>query len=318
MCVMVSLLTRKKTPQVTLALITKSRTFLEQPAWLSEPWATCGPNNKSPQNQLVDILVHIPGFLQDQEQLEQCPSEHFRLDLIQRVEYQLAKAHNWRWHWEERNPDVAWEVEPEMLPAEYKLARAPRPVRKVLCFSSFVKATELALYNAVVLCLLGLLWTFKPPDYEHEPEHQHQPLPTSPIPQVPQQHHAPLIPPGEANSLLDPAIEICRAFEFQLLNATRQSNESALFWLFPLGLASKVLEDHVDYMAWIKGMLDVSQVTRGYGTGSNTFGFGFYKLPRIMKRRFSPKPMIQPLYDSRMLAQMADGYAPNHIEAQGY
>ena len=272
-------------------MITKTRTFLEQAEWLSEPWATCGETNKTAQNRLVDILVHIPGFLQDQAQLEQVPSEHFRLDLIQRIEYQIAKAHNWRWQWEEMNPDVAWEVEPETLSTEQILTQR-RPIRKVLLFSSFSKATELCLYNAVLLFLLGLLWTLKPPAMDS--------------PEAIRLSQSSLYMPGDVDSLVEPAVEICRAFEYQLLQV-KHSHDSALFWLFPLGMASRALEDNFEYIAWIKDMLDASQVTRGYGTSGNTYGFGLYKLPTIRRRRSPERPMIQPHYDSDFLRQLSEG-----------
>ncbi|OAP61338.1 hypothetical protein AYL99_03541 [Fonsecaea erecta] len=286
---------------VTVSLITKTRTFLEQPEWLSEPWATCGEYNKNPQNRLVDILVHIPGFLQDQAQLEQAPSEQFRLELVQRIEYQIAKAHNWRWQWEEMNPTVAWEVDPEtLLPADNGLlALEPRPVRKVLVFSSFAKAAELSLYNAVLLFLLGLLWTLKPTAAQ----------PSPPSVRVAPAPSALFLPGDSIDSLVEPAVEICRAFEFQLL-AAKTSRDSALFWLFPLGLASMALEDHADYLAWIRNMLDASQVTRGYGTGGNTFGFGFYRLPKIRRKRSAAndhRPLIQPQYDSDAIRQLSEG-----------
>ena len=277
------------TAQVTVSLITRTRTFLEQAEWLSEPWAACGELNKNAQNRLVDILVHIPGFLQDQTQLEQVPSEHFRHDLIQRIEYQIAKAHNWRWQWEEMNPEVAWEVDPDMLPTDQVLTQS-RPIRKVLLFSSFSKATELCLYNAILLFLLGVLWTLRPP--------------ASDSPEPIRLSQSSLYMPGDADSLVEPAVEICRAFEFQLLSV-KQSQDSALFWLFPLGMASKALEDSSEYLAWIKGMLDMSQVTRGYGTSGNTHGFGFYKFPKVRRRRSPERPMIQPQYDSDSVRQIS-------------
>lgn len=274
-----------------MSLITKTRTFLEQEEWLTEPWAICGEENKNPQNRLVDILVHIPGFLQDQAQLEQVPSEHFRLDLVQRIEYQIAKANNWRWQWEEMNPDVAREVEPETLPPDQVLPEC-RPIRKVLVFSSFSKATELCLYNAILLFLLGVLWTLKPPAVES--------------PEELRLSQSSLYMPGDVDSLAEPAIEICRAFEYQLLNS-KHSRESALFWLFPLGMASRALEDDLEYLAWIKSMLDASQITRGYGTGGNTYGFGFYRLPRVRRRRSPERPLIQPQYDAESVRHISDG-----------
>ena len=79
--------------------------------------------------------------------------------------------------------------------------------------------------------------------------------------------------PGDFSSLYEPAQEICRVFEFQLLNVSH-CRESALFWLFPLGLASKVLEeDDQDWTRWIKEMLDTSKITKGYGTGNNQYAY---------------------------------------------
>ncbi|KIX09868.1 uncharacterized protein Z518_00949 [Rhinocladiella mackenziei CBS 650.93] len=277
---------------ITVSLITKTRSFLEQPAWLTEPWSARSDFHKNAQNQLVDILVYIPGFLQDQSQLEQSPSDQFKQSLIQRIEYQIAKAYNWRWSWEELNPNVAWEVDPEMLPSDQFPLSPSRVVRKVLMFSSFSKAAEIALYNATLLCLLGLLWTMKSPEED------------SPSPITLSQ--TPLFLPGELRSLTEPAIEISRAFEFQLANVKR-SRDSALFWLFPLGLASRVLEDNPDYITWIKSMLDSSQVTRGYGTGGNTYGFGFYKFPKIMRKKTNVRPMIQAQYGSDSIRQHSEG-----------
>ncbi|KAL6243690.1 hypothetical protein RBB50_009123 [Rhinocladiella similis] len=278
---------------ITIGLITKSRSFLEHSDWIDQPWSICGEENKSNQNRLVDILAYVPGFLEDQARLEQWPTDEVRLDLIQRIEYQLAKLYNWRWHWEEINPNACWEVDPEIIPS-HQFLQNPRPIRKTLIFSTFSRAIDISLYNAVLLCLLGLLWSLKPVDEEE---------PSSPV----ELSQTPLTLPGNVDSLIEPAVEICRAFEFQLLNV-KSSKDSALFWLFPLGLASKVLEDKMEYLAWIKNMLDSSQITRGYGTGQNTTGFGFYKFPRIKRRRTQVNySMIQPQYDCDTLKNYSTG-----------
>jgi hypothetical protein len=264
---------------------------LEQSIWLTEPWAEIGAANKSFQNQLVDILVHIPGFLQDQEHLEQAQSAELKDDLARRIEFQIERIYQWRWRWEASNTNTVWEAEPDMLPGDYLLTHF-RPIRNFLVFSSFSQATEISLYNAVLLCLLGLLWTLKPPD-DFSP---------SPIP-IPT---APLNLPGDVESLTQPAVEICRAFEHQLINV-KNSRDSALFWLFPLGLASRVLEDDTDMMLWIKTMLETSQVTRGYGTGGNAYGFGFYRFPKIRRRRTHINPLIQPQYSADTIKHYSDG-----------
>ncbi|KAK5554430.1 hypothetical protein LTR46_007628 [Exophiala xenobiotica] len=326
---------------ITIGLITKTRSFLEQSVWIDEPWSVCGQENKSSQNQLVDILAYVPGFLEDQARLdEQWPrpstSEgfRFRLDLVQRIEYQVARLYNWRWHWEEINPHSVWEVDPESMPSHHFFAaHRPRRIRKTLIFSSFTKAIEISLYNAVLLCLLGLLWSLQPPideDEDSNDDDEDSPSSSSPLQELLSQTttstSTPLHLPGTVDSLIEPAFEICRAFEFQLLNVknTSTSTSTALFWLFPLGLASKVLKDNAtrDYMAWIKDMLDSSQITRGYGTtggqNTNTAGFGFYKFPQINRRRRTrarraahahctvQRPMIQPQYDSETLKRYSD------------
>lgn len=152
-----------------------------------------------------------------------------------------------------------------------------------MMFSSFSTAAEICLYNAVLLCLLGLVWTLKPPTER------------TPSPSPPSSY--PLYLPGDVSSLTEPAVEICRAFEYQLLHSTNIS-DSVLFWLFPLGLASKVLEDDPTMMRWIRSMLERSQATRNYGTGSATMGFGFYKFPTVRRR----KPPISSLISPRSLS----------------
>ncbi|RVX69796.1 hypothetical protein B0A52_06441 [Exophiala mesophila] len=253
----------------TVALITKIRTFLELSEWLTEPWAEIGAANKSFQNQLVDILVYIPGFLQDQANLEQEPNKDLEHDLIRRIEFQIQQLFQWRWRWEETNRHAAWEIDQEQLPPETS-PNYYRPVKNVMMFSSFSRAAEICLYDAVLLCLLGLLWTLAPPN-----EKTPSPCPPSSYP---------LYLPGDVSSLTEPAVEICRAFEYQLLHATNIS-DSVLFWLFPLGLASKVLEDDPIMMRWVRSMLEQSQATRNYGTGSSTVGFGFYKFPTVRRRK---------------------------------
>lgn len=252
-----------------------------------------GAPNKSFQNQLVDILVHIPGFLEDQARLEQVQSPELKGDLIRRIEFQVEKTYHWRWRWEASNTNTVWEADPEILPTEY-LSTHFRPIRSVLVFSSFSQATELSLYNAILLCLLGLLWTLKPPDDR--------------TPSPPTMPATPLLLPGDVESLTQPAVEICRAFEYQLMHV-KNSRDSALFWLFPLGLASRVLEDDTDMMLWIKTMLETSQVTRGYGTGGNAYGFGFYKFPKIRRRR-TYQPLIQPQYSADTIKHYASASPP--------
>jgi hypothetical protein len=114
------------------------------------------------------------------------------------------------------NADAAWEVDPEELPPS-KQVGGPRLIHEVLWFTSFTHATEISLYTALLLCVLGLLW-------------QIQPLRQGDAVRI---SKSPLRLPGEFSKLYEPAEEMCRAFEFQLLHA-EHCNEPAQFWLFPL------------------------------------------------------------------------------------
>lgn len=211
------------------------------------------------------MLVDVPGLLHDATKLSQTEISvsDAKEDLIKRLRLLLGQAYCWRWRWQARNANAVWEVDPGGFPPGKEVGGF-RMVHKVLWFSSFTHATEICLYNAVLLCVLGLLWELVPP-------RQHPLL---------KSFRSPLLLPGDFSTLYEPAKEICRVCEFQLMNVAH-CRESALFRLFPLGLANKVLEDDPDYGRWIKSILDRSMVTEGYGTGNNSYGFGDYKFPKI-------------------------------------
>jgi hypothetical protein len=257
--------------QFTVSLLSKTRSFLEEPAWKTEPWRGSGLPTKSPQNELVDILIDLPGFLQDVSEIENgiVPGTK-RVSLIEHLRSNLAVLYHWRWSWQRRNPDAVWEIEPADLPPG-KTVYNSRLFPKVLWFRTFTQATEIQLYNAVLLCTLGLLWQF-------EPQGQTEPIVLSSYP---------LRMPGQYNSLHGPAEEICRAFEYQLLNVNN-TRESALFWLLPLGIAHKVLQEDPRYSCWIQSMLDMSKLTRGYGSGTNEFAFGHYEFLNFALSRQRP------------------------------
>lgn len=120
----------------------------------------------------------------------------------------------------------------------------------------------------------------------------------------------PLRAPGALRSIRDPAVEICRAYEWQSRHHGHHQQQTCLY-LFPVGMARCVLEgpgggdgrvpeerpsssssssssssystttssddddddddDDVGvYGAWIRAMLDANPATRGYGRGGNS------------------------------------------------
>jgi hypothetical protein len=82
--------------QTTSHLIARRRLFLEQDIWKTIPWALQGPS-KSQQNLLVDMLVDIPGYLQDDNELQHSPDPIAHASLLARVKSTLYALYNWRY-----------------------------------------------------------------------------------------------------------------------------------------------------------------------------------------------------------------------------
>jgi hypothetical protein len=234
-------------------MVLKQRCFLDQPAWKSDPWAGLP---KSPQNELIDVLVHLPGYLHDLAQIEQ--GNLSQATLITRLQADLAFLRKWRWNWHEQNPDAAWEI----YPAELLPGMAPCSFRvfpKVLWFKTFTQSSEILLYNAVLICTLGLLAHFSPPPARQYSITSITPLPLSVHP----------------TSLFDAAVEVFRTFEHQLLSVS-SCHEPAFFWLLPLGVASKVLQRVPEYVRWAEEMVGMAAKLRSHGSGSSEFAFGYW------------------------------------------
>jgi hypothetical protein len=259
----------------TVGLLQKTRLFLEQEEWRCAPWAL-DPASKSNQDQLVDFLVQVPGFLGDQKALRTDFTVEKRYDLVRRASAQLQLLFHWRIKWESRNPAAARDIVRAGVGPSQSI---PAEASRILVFSSFQTAVEIALYNAVLLCYLGLLYTEMTVEQAQE---QMRRIAASVCPANTTQTNQVLALPGRgAISFRAAAIEIARSFEYQLMHVQHCPETPALFWLFPLGLSAKVLSDDAVMSQWIQDLLSTSEVTRGYGRGANAFGFGFYELPKV-------------------------------------
>lgn len=121
--------------------------------------------------------------------------------LISRVKHQVSATCAWRYRWEEFNQCAAREVDCEPDYPLLGLLRC-RPFTKVLVCTTWKQATEIALYNAVILALLGILWSLEPPLEDES--------------QLEEELQSPLLLPNQLYHLEQVAIEICRVFEYQL------------------------------------------------------------------------------------------------------
>jgi len=137
--------------QVTTGLISKRRSFLEDEKWKTSNWPEDSSSNQQ-QSRLTNILVFVPGFLEDKVKLDRDWSVADRNDLVDRIQIQLAELFNWRWQWDETNQN-----------AVYERARAdqhgvhPAPVKTTLHFLSISQASEILLYNAVLAWIMELI-----------------------------------------------------------------------------------------------------------------------------------------------------------------
>lgn len=174
------------------------------------PWATPTGPQKTAQNQLIDVLTHVPGFLQDQELFARTGDTSVRQDLVDRIERQLSILYGWRYKWEQENRNAA--CERDMVP-EFPLLGLihSRPFQKVLVCADWRQATEISCYNAVILSLLGILWSLQA---SKSFSHGQSSDTLGPL-------QSPLLLPNQISSLEQVAVEICRVFEYQLATVSK-------------------------------------------------------------------------------------------------
>ncbi|KAI0128768.1 hypothetical protein BJ170DRAFT_564210, partial [Xylariales sp. AK1849] len=280
------------------SLFSKTQMLLHDPRWQTVPWGL-DPTSESPQSYLLDIFVIIPGILKENHRLEEvldCHSDDEFIDppLIfndnslrraepcDRIASQLGKLYQWRWNWQ-RNyghnvKSTNSGCEPDGLVATtHGLFGNSRRLDK-LSFDRPVHANNIMLYNSALMWLLALLWKLEPLEAGAIIES----CVRRPTPSPRTNHHAsfePLRRPGLSVSIRDPAMEICRVYEWKSRNHNRcaASGDQMCLYLFPVGMGGSVLDREPENKEWIESMLDVNPATSGYAReGQSLAGFGFY------------------------------------------
>ncbi|KAI0181208.1 hypothetical protein GGR52DRAFT_23480 [Hypoxylon sp. FL1284] len=283
------------------SLFSKRRTFLEEPHWQEVPWAL-DPLAKPAQSLLLDILVTVPGLLEEDAHIDvtiqpnndlQSPSlsldEHLtrRTKLCGHIAAQLQKLYQWRWDWQYEYGQCVTASESDWQ-SNSSDSRGACGETAQLQFSRSVFANDIMLYNAALMWLMALLWKIEPSKAASIIDNCAQRTAITSVPSstrsspVLSPHDIvfePLRRPGASSSIRDPALEVCRVFDWQCRrheqNAT--SAEQTCLYLFPLGMARAVLDDDPDAQEWIDNMLDTSPITAGYGgQGGSIVGFGSY------------------------------------------
>jgi hypothetical protein len=269
---------------ITVAMISRRRTFLADHNWCSIPWAgACSA--KSHQDELVDILAAVPGFLEEVASLEHVARDDCRWQTARlQIHNSLSQLFQWRRNWDTAYPGVAREVDRIALSSN-SFTNLPDEARRFLCYTSFARSVEHSLYNAVLICLIGLLHAVLPPSCAWSSVRGASSHTTYNTILACESATGPtILSPDSFFDLRDISIEITRAFEYQLLHMWHR--ESALYWLFPLGLASQILGDEPSWLEWIGRLRAASQQSRGYGRKAGAAsGFAFFPLPSEAKAR---------------------------------
>ncbi|EWY83117.1 hypothetical protein FOYG_12969 [Fusarium oxysporum NRRL 32931] len=289
------------------SLYGKQRLFLEEERWRMVPYAR-NKGFKTPQSQLLDILVVVPGILQDHEATQSMDDDgpNSRAELLERVEKQLVALYLWRWQWQARSGN---HVESDAGNTPQLNGRAAEALGSIgtsrqsgrLRLGKFALATELMLYNATLMWLIALYWKIDPVSASARIEA----CADAAMPDEPANNYLsfePLRRPGGAVTVRDPAMEICRVFEWVTHHHCR-SKEPSFLYLFPMGVAMSVLEAEPETKAWATSLLNISPITANYAHGQNAAGFGFYVTPEALH----PEKVVakEQLFSAQHMQQLA-------------
>ena len=196
------------TAEITSAFMTRTRLIFEDEVW-NTAYKPLWGDVRAPSifgNQLLASLAHVPGLLQDQEELVLTQDDHLRQEIISKIKVQLSLLYTWRWHFEHPDsscgPDVDWQPEHHVLGLTHSYTS--------VC-PSWRQALEVTCYNMAVLSLLGMLWSL-----EGRPEggplrfySDNVPLSVPPL-------------PNQISSLEQVATVVCRGFEDSLRSGLMQ------------------------------------------------------------------------------------------------
>lgn len=263
------------------SLVSRQRLFLEEEKWLTIPWAR-NKVYKTPQSELIDILMTIPGVLEDHAaRLADLGSSTVidTLDLAVKVQNQLVDLFLWRWRWQLASGHLVGEeiIETGNDGTDQLGSLGTSKQNRRLRFGRFTAATELMIYNATLMWLMALLWKLDPFGAAQRID-ACAAMASASFDNAEFGSFAPLRRPGGALSVTDPAMEICQAFEWVSRHHSLGKEPTHLY-LFPVGMAITVLEEAGDASeggAWARQLLDASPITANYAKASNPAGFGFY------------------------------------------
>lgn len=236
---------------VIKAIADCKRTFLDQEAWLTLPWAQ-DPSQKTPMNHLIDIFCIIPGLLEDSKSLHSntsfvwdfttptSPSSDSSdarpdprlVDLRQRTQNCYTKLQTWKRVWDSTYPSAVQPVKISFFPRSD--LKFPEDIFSyAINFPDFLRANEYQLYNTVIFFLSSLMLSVPPISPNH---HETSPSVTTLL--------------GER---WEAAYNICRAVPYDLFE--KHGGGGAYLLLFPLLTNLRLFGEGSEEGKWIKQVL---------------------------------------------------------------
>jgi hypothetical protein len=240
----------------------------------------------------MDIFVVIPCLLEDCEKHVSVLSTNWlqepsvtsegtfsgirNASLKERIANQLQLLFRWRWEWQYQYGYGVRAEEQFVVYTTSSQYSQGNCVKFEFGDNSMVRAAEIALYNALLLWLLVLLWNIIPNPLEvkavitdcanharlasYMREAVHEAIYQKAL------SFEPFSAPGDFIGLRVPAIEICRVYQWQSRHhhLASKCTEPILLYIYPLGMATSVLEREIDIRDWISEMVGNSPITSGY------------------------------------------------------
>lgn len=178
---------------------------------------------------------------------------------------------------------------------------APDFLSGYLQFDSAARAADIGLYDSLLMWLMVLLWNTGLSGKEiaaivsdcdqraflnafSSPGTSKNTCKTE-VPVDDPAFFEPLLRPASTIGLRDLAVEICRVFEWQSRNhhLATKSSEAIYVYMFPLGMAMKVLQADDPLQDWITEMVKTDPITVAYASGRHTsLGFSNFVTPGMI------------------------------------
>ncbi|KAL6791008.1 hypothetical protein J3E68DRAFT_443281 [Trichoderma sp. SZMC 28012] len=224
-------------------LVRNQRCFLEEDAWKVVPWSN-DPTSKTTMDYLLDIFCHLPGVVEDMKALRATTSATEELSVSYiilgfQIMALVRRLISWRIKWEEDHSNTYFNVGWDILKQLGVVYLDSYPFPTAIFFSEPVRATELCMYNAL-LVLLQQLWK-QLPDYVGL---------TSPFDEVNSSWPQPSIFLAPGNGSAEEVVgEICKLVYSQFLSHPGKSG--ALHVMFPLQVAQRSISSESLEAQWL-------------------------------------------------------------------